>query len=357
MCLVMMRVFLFTLLLCSAPTFAQTLPDFSGVFLRNPIASHARFTEPEDSLVLNIKQGVDNLQLTELQNGAQATIVYNLNGKPSISVGPDGVRSKDRIKFKAGRLLIKSEVVDPRLAVPSQQTTEETWELPPDLQNLTIWVKAGPYVFEAEGLRRIETYTRQTSLPVALEKAERASEMNKCNAIPPPMTIQTPPILSDGVDLGYTGFRQLGWEVSFLAGLSGEFLKDLRRTNFSGSVEFRKNGQLMRRYSGPLILEVTPRVTPLLRSGLSILSVFMGKEPLPEWLLTLRFCVKWVGSETRDLGEVPANLRQQPWPKLATPDKLYRLEIAAQDVLLTDSLEIHILSAAGNQLGCISGHI
>ena len=83
----------------------------------------------------------------------------------------------------------------------------------------------------------------------------------------------------------------------------------------------------------------------------------MGDEPLPEWLQTLRVRIKWVGSEFRDLGEVPSNLEQQPQPGLRTPVTRYRLEIPAQDVPITDSLEVQILSASGNQLGCISGHI
>jgi hypothetical protein len=57
------------------------------------------------------------------------------------------------------------------------------------------------------------------------------------------------------------------------------------------------------------------------------------------------------------LGEVPSELRQAVWPELTPADKWYGMKIPAQDVPLTDRLEVHILTAEGNQLGCISGHI
>ncbi|HMD83278.1 MAG TPA: hypothetical protein VKO18_01100 [Terriglobia bacterium] len=121
------RVFLLILLPCSVPALAQTVPGFSGVFLRNLIERDRPFADPADPLVLTIKQGVDNLQITEMQNGAQRTYVYDVGGKPSIHVTPDGVYTKDQIKFKGGRLLIKSEVVvDPIFA---DRLTGETWEL------------------------------------------------------------------------------------------------------------------------------------------------------------------------------------------------------------------------------------
>lgn len=97
------------------------------MFLRNLIERDRPFADPADPLVLTIKQGVDNLQITEMQNGAQRTYVYDVGGKPSIHVTPDGVYTKDQIKFKGGRLLIKSEVVvDPIFA---DRLTGETWEL------------------------------------------------------------------------------------------------------------------------------------------------------------------------------------------------------------------------------------
>jgi len=102
------RILPYILLLCSVLALAQTVPDFSGVFLRNPIERNVRSPLAEDPLILTIKQAVDTLQITEMQNGTQATNVYNLNRKASVNVSPDGVQSKDRIKSKGGKLLIKS---------------------------------------------------------------------------------------------------------------------------------------------------------------------------------------------------------------------------------------------------------
>jgi len=345
------------LLLCSAPAFAQTIPDFSGVFLRNPVERHGVNkinTEFDDLLVLNIKQGVDTLEVTEMQNGAQATSVYNLNGKPSINVSPDGMRSNDRIEFKDGKLTIKSEVTD-RKVVVFNRLTGETWRLSPDLQTLTIRVKEGYPRLGVQGFRPTQTYTRQTSLPVALKNANMASEMNKCNVLPPFLSKKGSPKLNHGAILGMTGFQQLAWQVSFGAVLDGNFFNDLERTPTSGGVKFRKKGMLISSYSGPINLEVIPTVT-FTRGEFALTSTIMGLEPLPEWLLNLRFRIKWVGSESRDLGEVPAELRQKA-SDLAPLYEQYWLEIPAQDVPITDSLEVHILSADGNQLGCISGHI
>lgn len=355
------RVFLLILLLCSAPALAQTVPDFSGVFLGNDLEDrgvNTVITEADDPLVLNIKQGVGTLQVTEMQNGAQATNDYDLSGRPMINVSPDGVRSKDRIKFKDGKLLMKSEVTDPRFFI-TPLVTEETWGLSPDLQTLTIQPKIEHLGRLPRDFYRVETYTRQTSLRAALEKAQATSGMNKCKSVPSLPSHRVSPDIYHGIALGYTGFEELGWEVSFEARLVGEFFDDLKRTISSGGIEIRRNGKLIPTYSGSLTLEVTPGIKPHPRWEFSTLGAIMGRgnKALPDWLQTLRFRVKWVGSESRDLGEVPSELRQQPWPELSTPEKWYRLEIRAQDVPLTDSLEIHILSATGNQLGCISGHI
>ncbi len=349
------RVFLLILLPCAAPALAQTVPDFSGVFLRNLIDRHGPFADPADPLVLIIKQGVENLQITEMQNGAQRTYVYDITSKPSIHVTPDGVYTKDRMKFKDGRLLIESEVV--ANDVFADRLTRETWELSPDLRGLTIRIKGVSHGSEVRDSRRMETYTRQTSLGEALEKAQWASGMTQCNANNP-FTAKLPtPRLDHGGVLGVTGFQQLGWEVSFGAALSGDFFDGVERTNASGVVELRKKGKLIPTYSGSLILEVTPLVSSYNRWKLWTLSAIMGDESLPEWLQTLRFRVKWVGSEFRDLGEVRSGLEQQPWPEWNAPITRYRLEIPAQDVPITDSLEVQILSASGNQLGCISGHL
>jgi hypothetical protein len=77
---------------------------------------------------------------------------------------------------------------------------------------------------------------------------------------------------------------------------------------------------------------------------------------LPE-LLGLRFRVRWTGSSTHDLGEVEPELLTEPWPELRPPERFHRMQIPSKGVPLSDSLEIRILTKAGNQIGCISGHI
>ena len=82
-----------------------------------------------------------------------------------------------------------------------------------------------------------------------------------------------------------------------------------------------------------------------------------SESPLPPELLGLRFRVKWAGSSIRDLGEVEPEIVSEPWTELRAPEKVYRVEIPSKGVPLSDSLEVRILTKAGNQIGCISGHI
>ncbi len=344
------RVLLLTLILRSVPVFAQRAPDFSGAFLQDPIKSHANLIEAEDPLVLDIKQGADNLRVTEMQNGIQSTSVFNIRGKPTIHENAAGLTSKDRMKFKGAKLVIKSEVEGPGF-VGIGRWQEETWKLSPDLQTLTIRLKEGTSGVGDRDSHPAVTYSRQASLAVALRKAASESVMNTCNAVPSILAEKLNLDPSHGVILGETGFWQLWWHVSFGAGLSGEFFHGLERTKTVGGVEFRKNGMLISRYSDSITLEVTPQITPRYWQWGSLNSLH------PEWLQTLRFRIKWVGSETRDLGEVPSELNQEPLPELAPPHQWYQLEIPAQDVPISDSLEVHILSPVGSQLGCFSGHL
>jgi len=361
MCAMRTQVFFLILLLCPDPAFAQSVPDFSGVFLRDHVEDRGVatvITEAQNPLVLDIKQTAQTLRITEMQHGVQATDTYDLRGKPTINVSPDGMRSKDRVKFKQGKLVLKSEWMGPRYPVTGPMT-EQTWELSPDLETLTIQPKIEHLGRLPRDFRRIAILTRQPSLQAALERAQAASGMNRCNDAISPFTRRAPPITDRGVVLGYTAFEELVWEVEFDAALRGDFFKDLKRTDDPGGVEFRKSGQLIQTYAGFLTLEISPAVRPHPRYLFSTMQKVMGwGDPrLPDWLLTLRFHIKWAGSEFRDLGEVPSELKQEPWPELRVPQRWYRMEIPAQNVPLTDSLEIHILSAAGKQLGCISGHI
>lgn len=344
----------------SGSAFAQSIPNFSGVFLRQYIEDHGIttfITGAENPLILDIKQGADTLRVTEIQHGVQATDVYDLSGKTSMNASPDGVRSKDQVKFHDGRLVLKSQWRNPRNAGPDL-VTEQTWELSSDLQTLTIQPK-----INARGLsrdsRRIAVFARQVSMRDALEKAQAASAMNNCKVAPHPFGWVTRLDRSRGVVLGHTDFDELVWTVGFDAYLRGDFFSGLRRTDAAEQAGFRKNGQLIQTYDGPLTLEVIPYMKPHPRYLFSTMGAVMGwGDPhLPGWLLNLRFRIKWVGSESRDLGEVPAELGHEPWPDESHPRKMYQIAVPAQDVPLTDGLEVHILSPAGTQLGCIRGHI
>src|SRR5208283_711683 len=135
------------------------------------------------------------------------------------------IRSQDQMRFKGDTLLIKSEVADIRSTFIGL-LGEWIWKLSPDLRTLTIRLRDS---------RQMETYARQASLAVALDKAREASGMNKCNGSPPAGAKPPTPKLNQGVFLGSTGFQQLEWQVFFQAGLGGEFFDDLRRTNAPGN--------------------------------------------------------------------------------------------------------------------------
>ncbi len=356
-----MQVFFLMLVLGSGSALAQSIPDFSGVFLRERVEDHGVATvstEAQNPLVLDIKQGTDTLRVTEIQHGVQATDTYDLGGKATMNASPDGVRSKDQVKFYNGKLVLKSEWTDPYHA-RTDLVTEQTWELSSDLQTLTIQPKIEPRGRLPRDFRRIAVFARQASLRVALEKAQAASAMNNCMIAPHPSGWVPRVDLSRGVVFGYTSFEELLWDADFEAHLRGDFFSGLRRAEAFEEAGFRKNGQVIQTYDGSLALEVIPFMKPHPRYLFSTMGAVMGwGDPhLPEWLLNLRFRIEWVGSESRDLGEVPAKLGHQPWPDDSHPRKIYQIAVPARGVPLTDSLEIHILSAAGTQLGCISGRI
>jgi hypothetical protein len=157
--------------------------------------------------------------------------------------------------------------------------------------------------------------------------------------------------------LGSTAFKQLGWTEAFNAGLDGEFFTHLKLMPAPGGVELRKNHVSVSNFSGSLALTVTAAIRKEPHWMGSSSSMVMGGWRFTDALRGLRFRLNWGGSESRDLGEVPAELKSQVLVKNFPPENWYEMEVPAQDVPITDSLEIHILSAAGSQIGCISGHI
>ena len=157
--------------------------------------------------------------------------------------------------------------------------------------------------------------------------------------------------------LGGAVIEHLGWDESFDAFLSGEFFNKLRLVPTSGSNEYRRDGVLVSKFSGPLSLTVVPFWIPNPQWMHLDARTLMGGNRFTESLKGLRFHINWVGPETRDLGEVPAELRTHAGAHGLPPDNEYQMEIPAQDVPISDTLEIHILSAAGDHLGCVCGHL
>lgn len=339
---------------------AQDVPNFSGVFLRERIEDRGVVkvsTETETLLILDIRQDAETLRVTRMQHGVEATEVYSLTGKPTINASPDGVRSRDRVSFDNGKLILDSEWKDPENS--RAPATEEMWELSPDLQTLTVQPRIKASGALPKHSKRIAIFSRQPSLQIALERAEAASGAGKCRTNPRQMK-KGKWNLSYGTVIGYTDYEELVWQVGFQANVHGDFFSGLWRRSTGSQIGFRKNGRPVRAYDGTLDLDVIPwRIPhPLYLFPSSLVIMGWGPGRLPESLLNLRFHIEWAGPESRDLGEVPTRLEDVPWSKDGSiTRKIYRIRVPAQGVPITDSLEIHILSSAGKQLGCISGRL
>jgi hypothetical protein len=348
----------FLVLINSASVFAQTVPNFSGVFLETETRGHYRTRawsqQPDAPLVLEIEQNFGALRLREWQNGSQAIHVYNLDGDASINASPDGRQTRDRVRFEDGSLVTRSEVVGNR---ENGEVSKETWSLSPDLRTLTM--EPG---FEPRGNAGIslfistEIYARQTTLEAALEKAARISRMNNC------VPSQRYPVkhardISYGIPLGDTDFRQLGWTETFNSFLAGEFFTNLKLMPTPGGVECRRDKKLVSNYSGSLTLTVLPATRKEPRWVGSNSSMIIGGWRFTDALKDLRFHILWVGSDSRDLGEVPAELKTSSFAKGFPLEGAYTMKVPADNVPITDSLEVHILSSSGTQLGCIRGQI
>jgi hypothetical protein len=158
-----------------------------------------------------------------------------------------------------------------------------------------------------------------------------------------------------GVALGVFLYRQSDGLILFDAGLTGDFFKGLERHDTPNGTEFRMSGHVVSAFPDDVILEITPRPVPTPPAFSWIIGI--PTRRLPPEFLDLRFQVKWTGSSIRDLGELPSELLTEPWTEWRLPERLYRLQIPAKGVPLTDSLEVRIFTHSGNQIGCVSGHI
>ena len=347
------KVLLFFALISSGPALAQTIPNYAGVFLEAQVEEHASKQTstrvPRSPLVLEIEQNANVIRLREWQNGSQAIYVYSLNGDPTTNDRPGKPPTRDRITFADGMLVLRSEVEGPGVIGEIQR---EAWKLSPDLQTLTIQ----PARLDRLDLFPVETYTRQATLQSALETAAKVSSPNTCIAG------QHAPITDDrgithGFPLGGTVFEQLGWTAMFQAQVEGGFFANLRRVSNRRPVQFRRKKALVLKYSGTLTLSVRPTLRKEPHRVASSAHERGGEFRFANDLRGLRFRVRWVGAKPRDLGELHATLRTSSAAAEAPLEGMFEIRVPADGVPIIDSLEVHILSWAGAQLGCVSGHL
>jgi hypothetical protein len=369
-----MRVFICGLLFSSL-ALAQGVENFSGTFLRNS-ANNAvdnqtsSWAAVADPILLEVDQSPDSLQLSATQHGATATIHYRLDGVESTNTNLWGMPSTDRVKFKDHDLLIESSIQPAGSHLPPAAHglhVKEIWRLSPDAQTLTI---ERSYEFQDASyfnFNEKETYLRQTPLSAAGAKTEAAGT-NKCNAsilasyvkvADAPKAYKGGVTYEHGAALGEAIFQQLGRCVSFDADLSSPFFDGLVRIDKQDHVEFQKNGSTISdSYPDSVVLEVEPvvRKCPPWETKFGLFGM-STQSAIPQEFLNLRFHLRWTGSETRDLPNLPSELLTEPWTELRPPEKFYRLTVPTKGVRLTDTLEIQILSDSGEQIACISGHI
>jgi hypothetical protein len=313
-----------------------------------------RQDKPSNPMVLQIRQDADFLRLTEYQNGSRAVSVYKLNGESSANENPGDGKSVSQVKFRNESLLITAKVNG---HWAHDEVRVESLQLSPDLQTLTVQPDPeDPVQGRLRWLFGIDSYSRRTSLAAALEEAAKISPLNNC--VPEPRyPAKHAYNIRGGVPLGEAVIKYLGWDEAFSAFLSGEFFNKLRLVPTRGSIEYSRNRVLVSKFSGPLNLTVLPFWNANPQWMHLDARTLMGGNRFPDSLKGLRFHITWVGAETRDLGEVPADLKTRPGPHGLPSDSWYEMEIPAQDVPISDTLEIHILSAAGDHLGCLCGHL
>jgi hypothetical protein len=333
-------------LLLAGCTLAQTKPDFSGIFLRTE-TTEGKHSEPAVPRIIEVKQTANEIAVTAAQNGETAVVRYRLDSKKS-----------DRVyaRLKAKSLVLKGTIAhrsDPEgfgFGFPSIENLEKTWELSPDGQRLLIRTKGNV------GISDVDTYIRQPSMDAALAASSTVRRGCDGSSRVSGLTRKTHARgkYEEGASLGVAYFERLTSSVLYDAVMSGKFFKDLEWIADGEHGRFHKNGQPVTNYTGDIVLGVAPH--PHFFSDELGAWEPIGPEP-PNATVNLRFMVRWLGAEQRDLGEVEPEFLYEPWRELLTPTAFYRMRIPAQDVPLTDDLEVLIFSRTGEQLACVKGHI
>jgi hypothetical protein len=343
---------LITVFLLANLSLAQAKGDFSGVFLRTESSFHGH-SDPAPPRILEVKQTAEEVIVTATQNGETAVAHYRLDQKSEAvqaRLRGEDLVLKGTVKRQWPEFGLGVGLFWPGVAV----NVEEKWTLSPDSQQLVIRTKehigAGATAFDTR-------YTREPSLEAAKAAADLAAKKN-CETALPISALRSQKQMTrkydQGASLGISTLERITRCVSYGAVLSGDFFKDLQRTDKSGQAQFHKNGQTVANYTGDLVLEIG------LRHGFC--SAEIGEwvptgPPSPEAAQDLQFTVRWLGAQQKDLGEVPSEFLLEPWREQKEPEAFYRMRIPSQDVPLTDVLEVLIFSKSGEQLACMKRQI
>jgi len=333
-------------MLLAASSFAQSKVDFSGIFLRTETEIDNRRV-PAVPRILQITQTASELTATATQNGETAVVHYRLEGKTSDEVKARLTNTKFTVRASLPRDFFPVGSIGSTL-VP--ENIQATWELSPDSQHLVIHRKSDT------GISSSEFFTREASLEAAKAAATSGLKIECDNAVSRWIRKhQSSGEYAEGAFLGLVSFAQITRCVSYDAGIFGTFFKNLEADRRVTPPRFLRNRQDVSSYSGDLLLEIQPSqnqgCSPESSPWLSI------SNQGPELINDLRFMVRWVGSSTRDLGEVQSEFINEPLQELNPPKVFYRMTIPAAGVPLTDDLEVLIFSKSGEQLPCVKGHI
>lgn len=67
--------------------------------------------------------------------------------------------------------------------------------------------------------------------------------------------------------------------------------------------------------------------------------------------------VRWLGTKEKDFGELPSEFFYEPWREFSYPAPYYRMHVPADDIPITDDLEVVIFASSGEELACLKGHL
>jgi len=365
------RIGLLILTSFSVVLMAQNRPDFSGVFLRTTVESKKNHIDTPLPIILEIKQNGKRLEVIAYQHDRTITNNYSLGGK-STNRTPTGFPVERRAQVKGNLLVTKSTV---KFSGRKQQfILSEKWHLSQDSQQLTIQQRSEYTNAVTSGVpvQQTEYYARQQSLEAALRALSVAPPFKCPDLAVPGARNEGKQTYEDSAAIGAVPYHEGMRSVFLSADVSGPFLKGLKSVRHDGATEFARNGVAVLNYPDSVTLEIQPRSLlcktkwdsnwdPL---PLGIWAAWIPLWPMPSKappldpdLSELRFQIRWVGSVEKDLGEVPSELITEMWPEFGTPTTFYRLNISGQQIPLTDSLEIQILSKDGQPLANIAGHI